>query len=235
MAPVLFLFMMNAFAESLETKWKQKELPAIKVMMHDSNNIGEGQVCSHTPAMYESKSLTLFEIYQCLYVDDGAFPFATRPDMITGMNFIYHHLALFGLEMHIGRHGKESKTECMFFPPSSIPQFIAEKEAQHVIATTTMTANMIDSTTSTNQSNILTITTTTNSPTNTPTDSPTKTPTSTPNDFPVDSRINIINHPKLRGKHGVVKKTHYQICHNQNHWQAHNNMNSPKISPTMHQ
>jgi hypothetical protein len=25
MAPVLFLFMINAFAESLETKWKQKE------------------------------------------------------------------------------------------------------------------------------------------------------------------------------------------------------------------
>jgi hypothetical protein len=183
MAPVLFLFMMNAFAESLKTKWKQKELPAIKVMMHNSNNIVEGQICSHTPAMYESKSLTLFEIYQCLYVDDGAFPFATRPDMITGMNFIYHHFVQFGLEMHIGRHGKESKTKCMLFPPSSIPQFIVGKEAQHAIATTTTTANMIDSTTSTNQSNTLTITTTTNSPASTPTDSPTETPTSTPMTF----------------------------------------------------
>jgi hypothetical protein len=108
--------------------------------------------------------------------------------------------------MHIGRHGKESKTECMFFLPCSIPQIIANKEAQHAIATTTITANMIDSTTSTNQSNTPTITTTTNSPINTPTDSPTETTSSTPNDFPIDSRINIINHPKLRRKHGIVKK-----------------------------
>ena len=152
MAPVLFLFMMNAFAESLEIVWKQKEITVLKVMTTNADAIEDGQVCSHTQAMYKSKSLTTVEIFQCLYVDDGAFPFETREDMIQGMNLIYHHFARFGLEMHIGRDGKESKTECVFFPP---PQFIATKVSQTTITaeapttidmtnTVTPTTNMID-------------------------------------------------------------------------------------------
>ena len=39
MAPVLFLFMMNAFAELLETEWKRKEIPVLTVMTADINNI----------------------------------------------------------------------------------------------------------------------------------------------------------------------------------------------------
>ena len=65
MAPVLFLFMMNAFTESLKIEWKQKqkELPVLKVMTTNTNNIEEGHVCSHTQAMYKSKSLTVLEIF----------------------------------------------------------------------------------------------------------------------------------------------------------------------------
>ena len=69
MAPVLFLFMMNAFAESLETVWKQTEIPVLKVMTTNTNIIKDGQVCSHTQALYKSKtSLTMFEIFQLLTV-----------------------------------------------------------------------------------------------------------------------------------------------------------------------
>ena len=174
MAPVLFLFMMNAFAESLEIEWKRNEIPVLTVMTTDSNNIKEGQVCSRTPAMYNSRSLTSFEIFQCLYVDDGAFPFDTREDMIKGMNLIYHHFARFGLEMHIGHNGKESKTECVFFPP---PQFIATKKTQLSI-TATATTDIIDNIIPTNPPNTLIVNSTTNFPTNTPTtDSPTEAPT----------------------------------------------------------
>jgi hypothetical protein len=130
MAPVLFLFMMKAFAESLEVVWKQKKLPVLKVMTTNADAIEDGQVCSHTQAMYKSNSLNMFEILQCLYVDDRAFPFKTREDIIQGMNLIYHHFAQFGLEMHIGRNGDESKTKCVFFPP---PQFIATKVSQTTI------------------------------------------------------------------------------------------------------
>ena len=64
MAPILFLLMMNAFAESLKTEWKRKEIPVLSVMTTDINNIEEGQICSHTSAMYKSRSLTSYEIYQ---------------------------------------------------------------------------------------------------------------------------------------------------------------------------
>ena len=33
---------------------------------------------------------------------------------------IYDHFKLFGIEMHIGRGAKPSKTECVFFPPMGI-------------------------------------------------------------------------------------------------------------------
>ena len=111
-------------------------------MMTNSNNIKEGHVCSHTPAMYKLKSLTAYGIFQCLYVDDRAFPFEMQEDMIKGLNLIYHHFARFGLEMHIGRGGKESKTKCVFFPS---PQFIATKEIQLTItATTTACLQLIE-------------------------------------------------------------------------------------------
>ena len=133
-------------------EWNTLWMGVLKVMTTNADAIEDGQVCSHTQAMYKSKSLTTVEIFQCLYVDDGAFPFETREDMIQGMNLIYHHFARFGLEMHIGRDGKESKTECVFFPP---PQFIATKVSQTTITaeapttidmtnTVTPTTNMID-------------------------------------------------------------------------------------------
>jgi hypothetical protein len=38
-----------------------------------------------------------------------------------------------------------------------------------------------------------------------PTDIPTETPINNPTDFPIGSRINVINHLKYGGKHGIVK------------------------------
>jgi hypothetical protein len=37
-----------------------------------------------------------------LYVDDGAFPFATREEMTQGATVIFDHFARFRLEMHLG-------------------------------------------------------------------------------------------------------------------------------------
>ena len=36
--------------------------------------------------------------------------------MSKGLELVYRHFARFGLEMHIGRDGVDSKTECVFFP-----------------------------------------------------------------------------------------------------------------------
>ncbi len=88
-------------------------------MTAGDDHIGKGQICSHTPIMFSSKILTGFEIFQCLYVDDEAFPFTTHESLVKEMNLVFHHFARFGLEMHIGQNGSESKTECVFFPPPS--------------------------------------------------------------------------------------------------------------------
>ena len=64
-----------------------------------------------------------------LYVDDGAFPFTSRLDMMKGVNLIFSHFAKFGLEMHIGKGIKDSKTECVFFPPPGY--FDSTKEILH--------------------------------------------------------------------------------------------------------
>jgi hypothetical protein len=70
--------------------------------------------------MYNARYLTAYEILQLLYVDYGAFPFPSREALVDGLSLIHSHLARFGLEVHIGRNGITSKTECIFFPP---PQF----------------------------------------------------------------------------------------------------------------
>ena len=120
MAPVLFLFLMTAFVKTLELVWKERDIPILRVMTTANEHIAEGKICSHTPAMFKSKKITAYEILQCLYVDDGAFPFRTREDLQHGMELIFHHFTRFGLEMHIGRGASESKTECVFSPPPSV-------------------------------------------------------------------------------------------------------------------
>ena len=119
MAPVLFLFLITAFTKTLEIVWKERDIPILCVMTTVNEHIAEGKICSHTPAMFKSKKLTAYEILQCLYVDDGAFPFGTREDLQRGIELIFHHFARFGLEIHIGRGALESKTECVFPPPLS--------------------------------------------------------------------------------------------------------------------
>jgi len=56
-----------------------------------------------------------------LYVDNGAFPFATREEMTQGVTVIFDQFARFRLEMQLGykKDGKiqTSKTECVFFSP----------------------------------------------------------------------------------------------------------------------
>jgi len=96
------------------------------------DNMIDGKICSHTPTMFKSTKLTAYEILQCLYVDDGAFPFGTRGDLQKGMELIYRHFGRFGLEMHIGQGASTSKTECVFFPP---PQFFQHSQQRAAAAT----------------------------------------------------------------------------------------------------
>ncbi len=81
MVPILFLFLMTAFAETLKLVWKQLNIPILSVMMASYENPASEKICSHIPAIFKSKKLTAFKILQCLYVDNGALPFGMRADL----------------------------------------------------------------------------------------------------------------------------------------------------------
>ena len=119
MAPVLFLFLMSAFAETLETEWKKEQIEVctVRSVVGPSLLSGKGKLRGHLRKEYSSSTLTGIEILQCLYVDDGAFIFTSHADMTKGLTLIYRHFARLGLEMHIGRGTTASKMECIFFPP----------------------------------------------------------------------------------------------------------------------
>ena len=93
MAPVLFLFLMSAFAETLEDEWKKERIGVCTVRSFVSSSLtsGKGKLRGHLLKEYLSRDLTAVEILQCLYVDDGAFIFTSRADMTTGLALLYHH------------------------------------------------------------------------------------------------------------------------------------------------
>jgi hypothetical protein len=111
---------MSVAAITLESAWKQTGIEVLTVVHTPDGELDTGYVQGHTPCIYTSRKLTAYEIYQLLYVNDGAFSFPTCAVLIKGPTLVHSHLARFGLEVHIGQNGDPSKTECIFFPP---PQF----------------------------------------------------------------------------------------------------------------
>ena len=117
MAPILFLFLMLAFSETLEQEYEQEwDIKPIEFKYHA--NIREGQLKSQP---LNARAALTIKLIQLLYVDDTFFPFATREDLVKGSNLIFDLFKRFGLLMHIGRGDVDSKTKAMYFPPS-LPQ-----------------------------------------------------------------------------------------------------------------
>jgi hypothetical protein len=94
MAPVLFLFLMSAFAETLEAEWRTEGIDVCTVRSITGAELaaGKGKIRGHLPKEYLPIKLTAIEIFQCLYVDDGAFIFSSRTSMTKGLNLVYRHL-----------------------------------------------------------------------------------------------------------------------------------------------
>ena len=72
---------------------------------------------SKTNNPYGTRSI--FDMLQILYLDDEAFIFACREDLIKGIKMIDKQFKKFGMEMHVGQNEKESKSECMSIPPQA--------------------------------------------------------------------------------------------------------------------
>ena len=80
MAPVLFLFLMSGFVESLDALWEENGLEKVKLKRPSEDDFenGKGIIKSHKPSQYKSARLKTTEVVQCIYVDDGVFLFKTR-------------------------------------------------------------------------------------------------------------------------------------------------------------
>ena len=122
MAPVLFIFMVMEFAETLEKEWMKAGLQMVTFRQHTHSPQYVGRLTGHKKKYF--KQGTLLALFCVLYVDDGAFPFKDHEQLTRGLSLIYSHFTCFGLEMHVGRGEKDSKTECIFFPP---PGFFGRK------------------------------------------------------------------------------------------------------------
>ena len=104
MAPVLFLFLMMAFAETLEVEWTALRLRKSQFVRKDNSPRSTGKLVSHRPGTFSSG--ILFDLFCMLYVDNGAFVFEFRTDIKKGITLLSDNFSRFGLEMYIGTGGK---------------------------------------------------------------------------------------------------------------------------------
>jgi hypothetical protein len=138
MAPILFLFLMLAFSETLEEKYEEWGIKPIEFKYHA--DITKGQLKSQT---LQCRALT-FRIIQLLYVDDTFFPFTTRDDLIQGTNQIFHLFRCFGPLVHIGKGETDSKLKAIYVQPS-LPKKTSEPTNESTITTAFDTTSSHDS------------------------------------------------------------------------------------------
>ena len=112
-APVLFLFIVMAFSKTLEKEWTLNGPTKAKFSRKNNSPLSDGQLTSHPPRSFDRGAL--FELFCMLYVDDGAFVLELRHQLETVTPLLLRYFEKFGLEMHIGKENKTSKTECFFF------------------------------------------------------------------------------------------------------------------------
>jgi hypothetical protein len=113
-SPVVFLFLMSAVAESLDSEWQSNGIEKVECKQVEIEELNKG-VLTGQPAN-RLKTGTTFNILEILYIDDGAFIFNSRLDLEICLNVIRKQFAKFGLEVHVGTNEKESKTKCVYFP-----------------------------------------------------------------------------------------------------------------------
>ena len=126
--------MVSAFAEALENEWEANGMCQAKFvrLAQDSPNDRVGQILRHKLDRTGLNKGIIFKILQILYLDDGAFVFESRNDLIKGVNVINSLFKRIGMEMHVGKNGKDLKTECIWFPaPGGLDQEAITGENAH--------------------------------------------------------------------------------------------------------
>jgi hypothetical protein len=116
LGPILFIFLMQAVATTLDNKWTFQK-PDFR--WHGIKKVGTPK---HNPRLnkgtnYKTKG-TPFSFWKSYYVNDAAFIFLNRQDLQTASSLITTHFRRFGLTVHCGDHrnNKPSKIEAMHIP-----------------------------------------------------------------------------------------------------------------------
>jgi hypothetical protein len=114
MSPVLFLFVMQAFLDTIEINAQQ-----IEFSFFPKNKNGNLQTCKGRLLNQNTSAKgKTFDFRNALYVDDSMFLFNTRTELEETASRLQKHFARFGLVMHVGNSTTKSKSEAMYFPPS---------------------------------------------------------------------------------------------------------------------
>ena len=106
LAPILFLFAIQAALESMDKQW-----PVRKPTLEWSQSGGR------LSTRVTGKSLVALEFNRSLFADDAAFIFLSKEELIVGSKHVCEHFAKFGLEVHLGNragNGKETKSKTEF-------------------------------------------------------------------------------------------------------------------------
>ena len=111
MAPVLFLFVMQAAIDTFKKRNIQHRLNStttLKPSTHESNK--ENKQAAEKAAQRNPTR------QQTPHVDDGVFITAFLENLLAVVQDLQHHPSRFRLIMHVGTERHKSKTEAMHFP-----------------------------------------------------------------------------------------------------------------------
>jgi hypothetical protein len=112
LSPTLFLFVMQACLESLNSA-----MPSNAKLEFRTNTRLQGKCGGNVSGTdWTNKGEFSFGFWASLYADDAATPASSRSGLLAVANALNDHMRLFGLLMHVGNGTKKSKTEAMYCP-----------------------------------------------------------------------------------------------------------------------
>ena len=114
MLPILFLFVMQAFLDTLQLPTPPGLFSHFPENKNGNPSSQKGCLLSQNP---RAKG-TPFAFSSSFYVDDSFFLFQSKSQLEQAVAELDKHFARFGLIMHLGTAKVRSKSEAMYFPPS---------------------------------------------------------------------------------------------------------------------
>ena len=100
LAPILFLFIMQAAMETLEAVWSEHSIQAPNISWDPDRN--DGSINGTMTDQPTYRTGTIFQFFCLLYADDHTFKFSSRDNTINGVSLLHLHYQQFGLLMHVG-------------------------------------------------------------------------------------------------------------------------------------